>query len=99
EAASGKALATLHHDNSVLAVAFSPDGRTVLTGSGDKTARGWKTPLLLPVERNLEQLRAWVQGRTLKTWDDGGTLRELTQDERQQIQQRAEVYRTHQESR
>jgi WD40 repeat protein len=31
----------LHHEDYVWAVAFSPDGRTVLTGSWDKTARLW----------------------------------------------------------
>ena len=29
------------HQSPVFAVAFSPDGKTVLTGSGDKTARLW----------------------------------------------------------
>ena len=29
------------HQASVQAVAFSPDGKTVLTGSWDKTARLW----------------------------------------------------------
>ena len=32
---------TLVHDGSVVAVAFSPDGSTVLTGSEDNTARLW----------------------------------------------------------
>ena len=29
------------HQDSVSAVAFSPDGKTILTGSLDKTARLW----------------------------------------------------------
>jgi WD40 repeat protein len=31
----------LLHDGPVFAVAFSPDGKTVLTGSADNTARLW----------------------------------------------------------
>jgi hypothetical protein len=43
EAASGRAVATLpEHMGSVSAVAFSPDGRLVLTGSADGTARPWE---------------------------------------------------------
>src|SRR5262249_54760859 len=41
-AAQGRSLKrTLVHDYPVMAVAFSPDGRTVLTGSSDHTARLW----------------------------------------------------------
>ena len=40
------------HQGAVRAVAFSPDGKTVLTGSEDKTARLWESatgqPLGLP---------------------------------------------------
>ncbi|WP_399457163.1 WD40 repeat domain-containing protein, partial [Streptomyces sp. WAC05858] len=31
------------HNDNVLAVAFSPDGKTLATGSNDDTARLWST--------------------------------------------------------
>jgi len=34
----------LGHSALVLSVAFAPDGRVVLTGSADKTARLWGPP-------------------------------------------------------
>jgi hypothetical protein len=40
--AAGRTLpAAPHHRGPVLAVAFGPGGRTLLTGSGDRTARVW----------------------------------------------------------
>jgi WD40 repeat protein/tetratricopeptide (TPR) repeat protein len=41
DAANGTFLRSLSHDNAVLAAAFSPDGRFILTGSADQTARFW----------------------------------------------------------
>jgi WD40 repeat protein len=42
-----------HHLGAVRAVAFSPDGRTILTGSEDNTARVWEVaaPLTEPPDR------------------------------------------------
>jgi WD40 repeat protein/tRNA A-37 threonylcarbamoyl transferase component Bud32 len=39
---------TLWHDSAVSAVAFSPDGRSLVTGSMDKTARVWDVESGLP---------------------------------------------------
>jgi WD40 repeat protein/tetratricopeptide (TPR) repeat protein len=41
DVAKGQHLRSLPHDNAVLAVAFSPDGRRVLTGCADAAARLW----------------------------------------------------------
>ena len=38
-------LARITHDGWVRAVAFSPDGKSLATGSGDNTARFWSTAL------------------------------------------------------
>src|SRR5436190_467984 len=38
---SGQALARLSHDDAVASVTFSPDGRWLATGSGDRTVRVW----------------------------------------------------------
>ena len=41
DAASGRELARLAHEDSVLAAGFSPDGARIVTASADKTARVW----------------------------------------------------------
>src|SRR5262249_59762637 len=41
DAGTGQLLHTLPHDKAVLTVAFSPDGKKVLTGGWDNYARLW----------------------------------------------------------
>src|SRR5262249_40058188 len=72
------------HPGSVLAVAFSPDGQTVLTGSSDGTARLWNAATGKPVAQPLQHQkgvnavafrpdgRAVLTGswdRTARLWD------------------------------
>ncbi|HKM54117.1 MAG TPA: protein kinase, partial [Isosphaeraceae bacterium] len=63
------------------AVAFSPDGRTVVTGSYDNTARLWDTATGLPKgaplrHQSIVGVVAFApDGRSVLTGDDEGTLR------------------------
>src|SRR5207248_817571 len=43
EVATGRLLATLDHQSHVYAVAFSPDGTHIVTGSHDGAVKFWKT--------------------------------------------------------
>ncbi|MFZ1681760.1 MAG: hypothetical protein WAT70_12150, partial [Rhizobiaceae bacterium] len=70
------------HDGSVTAAAFSPDGRTVLTGSWDNTARLWEAATGKELRR-FEGHENWVtaaafspDGRTVLTgsWDNTARL-------------------------
>ena len=54
DAATGRPLGQpLTHQGQVRAVAFSPDGKTVLTGSADKTARLWDAATGQPLGQTL----------------------------------------------
>ena len=44
-------LTRMFHDNSVFSVAFSPDGKYVLSASSDFTARVWETESGIEVAR------------------------------------------------
>ncbi|HWG42526.1 MAG TPA: protein kinase [Gemmataceae bacterium] len=65
--------ASLHHDGWVWAVAFSPDGRTALTGGNDKVARRWDTRTGRPIGEPLRHRHpVWSvafspDGRTILT--------------------------------
>ena len=58
DAASGQELLTLKgHKEWIIAVAFSPDGQRIVTGSADRTARIWEaaSPEQVASWRNEEQ--------------------------------------------
>ena len=63
------------HQGPVEAVAFSPDGKTVVTGSIDKTARLWDVAAALPDE--LERVATWVEVLTGLELDELGSARVL----------------------
>ena len=72
----------LIHDGPVNAIAFSPDGQTVLTGSRDKTARLWPVPPpAIDDQQHPERLRLSVEMRTGKRLDGNSVVRRLTFDE------------------
>jgi WD40 repeat protein len=66
-------------------VAFSPDGKTLLTASFDRTARSWDLPTA--VEGSPEQIIALVQGLTGKQLDNDGMFRDLDASTWQQRRQ------------
>ena len=78
EAATGRVVGpVLSHENTVMGAAFSPDGRTLATGSTDATVRLWTVPTGEPLSRPLN-LRRTVHlvafapdGRSLATQDFG----------------------------
>ncbi|NDJ17778.1 AAA-like domain-containing protein [Myxacorys almedinensis] len=54
EVATGKRIASLNRGNSVTSLAFSPDGRLIVTASADGTAHVWETASGTPVGQLME---------------------------------------------
>jgi WD40 repeat protein len=76
EVASGRLVGpVLEHKNTVFDAAFSPDGRMLLTGSSDNTARLWAVPggeLLarpLDLHRTIHRVAFTPDGRSVATQD------------------------------
>jgi hypothetical protein len=79
----------LRHHQEVYAVAFRPDGRAVLTGSRDKTARQWRLPP--PLAGDPDRITCWLQVLTGMELDEREALRLLDagswQERRRQLQE------------
>jgi hypothetical protein len=61
--------------NWVPTVTFNPNGRTLVTGGADRTARFRRVPQ--PVEGTPEQIGLWVEVITGLTLDAGGIVHPL----------------------
>jgi WD40 repeat protein len=62
----------LTHGAPVRELAFSPDGRRLITGGADGLARCWKVPG--PVEGHVEQLACWARVETGLDFDEGDAV-------------------------
>jgi WD40 repeat protein len=77
----GKSIIPLGHGNTVNAVAFAPDGRTVITGSDDNTARLWDATTGTEIRRfeghdsPVNAVAFAPDGRTVITGSDDNTAR------------------------
>jgi Flp pilus assembly protein TadD len=69
------------HQNAVRALAFSPDGSAVLTGSEDSTARVWRIPAL---SQDATRTKLWTQVLTGTQLDEHGNLNFLETETWQQ---------------
>jgi eukaryotic-like serine/threonine-protein kinase len=78
---TGQLIAELKHDHHVLDIAFSPDGKTVVTSSQDRTARIWDTHTgklrgaPLQHERYVSRVRISPGGQLILTVSADGTAR------------------------
>ena len=77
------------HTAAVMSVAFTSDGKTVVTGGSDKLTRRWRVPT--PIEGAPERIQLWAQVITGLELDEHGGTRGLGaatwQKRRQRLQE------------
>jgi hypothetical protein len=87
DAATGKPYGPpIEHRREITAVAFSPTGRVVLTGSFDRSARLSEVPTA--VEGEPQQIALWVQVLTGMELDNNGVFHALSAEEWHQRKRR-----------
>jgi WD40 repeat protein len=76
----------MRHQSAVIGVAFSPDGKYILSTSVDKTARLWELPT--PVQGDVDRISLWVQVLTGMELDDNDAFHVLDTTDWQQRRKR-----------